>query len=33
MALNKAFYRRLSNAFLLKRFIRDCQMILNIAVY
>ena len=33
MILNKAFYRRLSNAFDLKRFIEDCPMLLNTVVY
>ena len=32
MILNKAFYRRLSNAFDLKQFIEDCPM-LNKVVY
>ena len=33
MLLNKAIYRRLSNVFLIKLFIRDCPMALNKAVY
>ena len=33
MLLNKAFYRRLFNAFDLKRFIGDCPMLLNKVVY
>ena len=33
MLLNKVVYRRLSNAFDLKRFIGDCLMLLNKAIY
>ena len=33
MLLNKMVYRRLSNAFDLKRFIGDCLMLLNEVVY
>ena len=33
MLLNKTVYRRLSNAFDLKRFIGDCLMLLNEVVY
>ena len=33
MLLNTAVYRRLSNVFLIKLFIRDCPLALNKAVY
>ena len=33
MLLNKVVYQRLSNAFDLKRFIRDCPMLLNKVFY
>ena len=33
MLLNKAVYRRLSNTFEIKQFIRDCPMDLNKVVY
>ena len=33
MLLNKVVYQGLSNAFDLKRFIRDCPMLLNKVFY